>query len=54
VYLERLETTQNRKADEVGWVYVSISGDDYVEAVTVIVSADENGISINSIEWGRP
>lgn len=53
-FVETMEDWPDRKADEVGWAYVSISGDDYAEAVTVIVSADNYGMSISNIEWGRP
>ncbi|MBV5260720.1 hypothetical protein FLX56_20095 [Synechococcus moorigangaii CMS01] len=34
-----------------GWVYVSIAGDGYGEAVTVIVGRDR---LIRALEWGRP
>ena len=53
-FIETMEDWPDRKADEVGWAYVSISGNDYAEAVTVIVSADNYGMSISNIEWGRP
>ena len=39
---------------DVGWAYVGVEGDGFVEAVTVIVSEEESGLSIRSIEWGRP
>lgn len=35
-------------------VYVPLEGDEYSEAVTVIVSEIENTLCIASIEWGRP
>ncbi|MFO0970378.1 MAG: hypothetical protein U0793_32920 [Gemmataceae bacterium] len=39
---------------DVGWVYVGIEGDDFVEAVTVIVAEVEGKHLIREIEWGRP
>ena len=39
---------------DVGWVYVGIEGDDFVEAVTVIVAEVEGKHLIRHIEWGRP
>ena len=43
-----------KEPKDVGWTYVSISGDDFSEAVTVVV-ADLNGeLLIRSVEWGRP
>jgi hypothetical protein len=43
-----------KQRNDVGWVYVAISGDTFSEAVTVVVSR-ENGLdAIRSVEWGRP
>lgn len=53
-FIQTMEDWPDKKPDDVGWAYVSISGDDYAEAVTVIVSAGDYGMSISSIEWGRP
>lgn len=53
-FTETLDSWPDKKPDDVGWVYVSISGDDFGEAVAVVVSADDSGMSISSIEWGRP
>jgi hypothetical protein len=39
---------------DIGWVYVSIVGDDFVEAVTVVISEIEGESLISEIEWGRP
>ena len=52
--IETLDDWPDKTADDIGWAYVSVSGDDYAEAVTVIVSATGNGMAISSIEWGRP
>ena len=39
---------------DLGWAYVGIEGDGFVEAVSVIVT-DVGGIPlIRDIEWGRP
>jgi len=55
-FVETLEDWPDKNSGDIGWgwVYVSVSGDDYAEAVTVIVSAVEDGMAISSIEWGRP
>ena len=43
-----------KKERDRAWVYVSLSGDGFGEAVTVIV-AEENGQKvIREVEWGRP
>ena len=39
---------------DIGYAYVGILGEDFVEAVTVIVSSVEGAILIRDIEWGRP
>jgi hypothetical protein len=53
-HTEYLDNWPARKSSDIGWVYVSISGADFAEAVTVVV-ADENGTpKISSLEWGRP
>ena len=53
-FTETLEAWPDKRPSDVGWVYVSISGDDFAEAVTVVVTAGDSGMSIGSIEWGRP
>ena len=53
-HYEFLQDWADRQAKDIGWVYISISGSDFAEAVTVVVS-DENGTpKIRSLEWGRP
>jgi hypothetical protein len=43
-----------RQPQDIGSAYIPISGSDFSEAVTVVVS-DENGSpKIREIEWGRP
>ncbi len=49
-----LEDWPGKTSSDIGWVYVSVSGDDYGEAVTVVVSVVEDRMAISSIEWGRP
>ena len=49
-----MDDWSEKKETDVGWAYVSISGSDYLEAVTVIVSEEEKQLVISQIEWGRP
>lgn len=37
-----------------GWVYVSIGGDVYSEAVTVVVTMDDESLRVRDVEFGRP
>lgn len=44
----------DKKDKDIGWVYVAMSGDGYVEAVAVVVCSESNQLKIREIEWGRP
>lgn len=48
------EDWPDKKPGDVAWVYVSISGDDFNEAVTVIVAKVGGRLLIREIEWGKP
>ena len=39
---------------DVGWVYVSIGGDGFGEAITVTVTQEQDEMKIRTLEWGRP
>jgi hypothetical protein len=41
-------------ANDRAMVYVPLEGDAFSEAVTVTVSAIDDGLRISNIEWGRP
>ena len=43
-----------KKPGDVGWAYVGIIGEDFVEAVTVVVHETDGMLLISQIEWGRP
>lgn len=49
-----LDTWPDKRPDDIGWVYVGIAGDDFVEAVTVIVANVSGKKLIRNVEWGRP
>ena len=57
-HTETMSDWPAKRPDELGWVYVSISGNTCSEAVIVIVSRAGDGVAIgeviSSIEWGRP
>jgi hypothetical protein len=50
----QMENWPDKRPGDVGWAYVGILGDDFVEAVTVIVADVEGKLLIRDIEWGRP
>ena len=52
--LTTMEEWPDKRTNDVGWAYISISGTDFVEAVTVVVSREGDELKIRNIEWGRP
>jgi hypothetical protein len=42
------------EADDVVWLYVSLEGDDFLEAVSLIVHQWQGKLAIRWLEWGRP
>ena len=52
--LNTMEDWPTRKPMDVGWAYVSITGDEFAEAIIVIVSVENDVLKISNIEWGRP
>lgn len=50
----QMEEWPGKQPGDVGWAYVSIEGDDFVEAVTVVVASFGGRYLIREIEWGRP
>jgi hypothetical protein len=49
-----MEDWPGRKPSDVGWVYVSVGGDVYSEAVTVVVTLEEGVLRFGTAEFGRP
>ena len=50
-----LDDYMNKKENDIGWAYCSINGDEFSEAVSVIVEKNTAGkLVIREIEWGRP
>jgi hypothetical protein len=48
------EDWPDKRPGDLGWVYVGIIGDDFVEAVSVTVANVNGQPLIREIEWGRP
>ncbi|MBI5780822.1 MAG: hypothetical protein HZA65_04030 [Rhodocyclales bacterium] len=43
-----------KRPEDVGWAYVSIGGDVYSEAITVVVTSESGESKIREVEFGRP
>ena len=50
----QMEEWPGKQRGDIGWAYVSIEGDDFVEAVGVVVSAVGDKRLIREVKWGRP
>ena len=51
---QTMEDWPGREPSDVGWVYVSVGGDTYSEAVTVVVTLDDRELKVRTAEFGRP
>jgi hypothetical protein len=51
---ESLKDWPTKQGHDLGWAYVSISGQSCSEAVAVIVSNEAGRLCIRDLEWGRP
>lgn len=43
-----------KESADLGWAYVSLGGDVYSEAVTVVVVSENGEAKIREVEFGRP
>ena len=43
-----------REPQDVLWIYISLEGQDFMEAVSVIVRQQGEKFTIRWLEWGRP
>jgi len=51
---QTLSSWPTKQPADVGWAYVSIGGDVYSEAVTVVVTLEDGTLRIRKAEFGRP
>ena len=51
---QTMEEWPGKQPDDAGWVYVSIAGDVYSEAVIVVVTLENGSLKIRDVEFGRP
>lgn len=51
---ETMMNWSGKQTSDLGWVYISIGGDVYSEAITVIVTAEDKRPKIREVEFGRP
>lgn len=43
-----------KQPSDLGWAYVSIGGDVYSEAITVVVTSESGKARVREVEFGRP
>jgi hypothetical protein len=51
---ETLANWPGRQPSDLGWVYVSLGGDVYSEAVIAVVTMEDGEPRIREAEFGRP
>ena len=51
---QTMEDWPGREPSDVGWAYVSVGGDLYSEAITVVVTLEEGEMRVRAVEFGRP
>ena len=44
----------DKEPGDLAWVYVSLVGDSFVEAVSLLLVEETDGTRIRQLEWGRP
>ena len=49
-----MDSWPDKQPSDVGWVYVSIGGDVYSEAVNVVVTQEGATMKVRDVEFGRP
>jgi hypothetical protein len=51
---QTMEDWPGRKPSDVGWAYVTVGGDTFSEAVTVVVTREKDALRVRTAEFGRP
>jgi len=49
-----LEDWPTKQDGDVASIYIALDGDDFCEAVSVIVTQQDGELRIRDLEWGRP
>lgn len=49
-----LEDWPAKQEGDVASIYISLEGDNFCEAVSVIVTQEDGDLRIRDLEWGRP
>lgn len=51
---EVLDEWPDKKDEDEGWVYISMTNNYYSEAISVVVAQERGRRVIREVEWGRP
>ena len=49
-----MDTWPDKQPADQGWVYVSVGGDVFSEAVNVVVATEDRAMKVRDAEFGRP
>ena len=51
---ETMEDWPGKQPSDVGWAYMSVGGDEYSEAIILVVALEGDVLSVRTVEFGRP
>jgi len=51
---QTMDEWPGRQPSDVGWAYLSVGGDVYSEANTVVVTLEDGDLKVRTVEFGRP
>ena len=49
-----MDVWPGKQQNDIGWAYLTITGKDWTEAVTVVIASENGSPVVRSLEWGRP
>jgi hypothetical protein len=52
--VQTMDDWPGKQPSDAGWAYVSIGGDVYSEALTVVVTLEDGSLKVRDVEFGRP
>jgi hypothetical protein len=52
--VQTMDDWPDKQPSDAGWAYVSIGGDVYSEALTVVVTLEDGSLKVRDVEFGRP
>jgi hypothetical protein len=51
---DTLKNWPEKQSSDLIWIYISLGGDVYSEAVTIVISTENENLRISELKFGRP